>query len=176
MKFNKTKFNGVYIIELEKKEDDRGFLTRILDKKELEKLGIKLNPVEGYLSSSKKKGTLRGLHYRIKPNDEVQLTRISKGSAFEVVVDLRKNTPTYKKWLGFYFKSSDYKMLLIPPFLAHAILTLEDGTEITNLYTKAYNGVFDRGIRFDDPQFKIKWPIKVDYVSQKDQSWPDFKD
>lgn len=175
MKIIPTKIKDCYILELEKKEDDRGFLARTLDREKLKELfGIDLNIVQGYVTLSNKKGTMRGIHYQIPPFAEYKLTRVTRGSVYEIVIDLREGSETFGTVEGFEFKDSGYKMLLTPPNCGHAILTLEDNTELTNFSDKPFTPEFERGIRFDDPKFNISWPIPVEIVSEKDKSWTDF--
>lgn len=175
MKFKKTKISGTYIIELEKKDDERGFLMRIWDRIGFLENGIKAELVQGYTSFTKAKGTMRGIHYRRTVPLVAQLTRCLEGAIFEVILDLRSDSPTFKKWEGFKFKADDYKMLFIPKGCAHGILTLEDNTLFLNMYTQPFDGVKESGIRFDDSAFNIKWPIPVKIVSDKDKSWEGFK-
>lgn len=173
MKFIPTKIEGVYLINLEKKEDDRGFLARTWDASEFAQNGIDFNILQGYVTSSNKKGTMRGIHYlRVA---EQKLTRVIKGSVYEVIVDIRPDSKTFKQWEAFTLKDIDYKMLYLCPGIAHAILTLEDETEFMSLYSPQYSPGNEGGIRYDDPAFNINWPIPVEVVSQKDKSWEDFK-
>ena len=172
MIFKKTAL-GVYIIELDKKKDDRGFLARTWDSNDFAKNGIDFNILEGYVTLSLKKGIMRGFHYLKVP--EKKLTRVTKGSVYEVVIDVREDSKTFGEWEAFTFKDSDYKMLYIEPGFAHAILTLEDNTELSSLYSPAYVAGNEAGIRYNDPAFNIKWPIKVEHVSEKDMSWENFK-
>lgn len=174
MIFKKTEIDGLYLIELEKHGDGRGFLARLLDKENFRQNGIKFEPVEGYITETAQKGTTRGFHYQVEPFAENKLTRVISGKVFEVVIDLRPDSPTFKKVLGFELKAKDLKMLFVPKNLAHAILTLEDNTQFQSLYDKPYEPNYERGIRYNDPTFNIKWPIKVENVSQKDLSWEDF--
>ena len=175
MIFKPTKISGAYIIELEKREDERGFLTRTWGKDEFAQNGINVDLVQGYTSFTKKKGTMRGIHYRTTPPYVAQLTRCLTGAMHEAIVDLRPGSPTYKQWEGFKFKSDDNKMLFIPEGCAHAVLTLEDNTLYINLYSQFYNDEFESGVRYNDPAFKIKWPINIKEVSPKDLSWEDFR-
>lgn len=175
MLFRQTKIKDCFVIELEKKEDDRGFLARTFDKGELKEIGIDLDLVQGYVSFTKKKGTMRGIHYQVPPFAEYKLTRVTYGSIYEIVIDLRKDSPTFGEIERFEFKSSDYKMLIVPPNCGHAILTLEDNVEFINFSNKPFTAEFERGIRFDDPKFNISWPIKVEIVSEKDRNWDGFK-
>ena len=176
MIFKKTKLADACVIELAKHEDDRGFLARTWDKVEFEKQGIFFEPVQGYVSYTAKKGTIRGIHYQVEPAAEAKLMRCTKGRIFEVIIDLKPNSPTYKKWQGFEFGAADCKMLFIPKGFGHAILTLEDNCEFQNFSNQPHTPEFERGIRFNDPALKIKWPIAVKIISQKDKSWEDFDD
>ncbi len=175
MNFKETKIKDVYLIELQKREDERGFLTRIFGAKEFEDLNIPHNINQGYISHTNNKGTIRGLHYQIAPTEMTQLTRVLKGAIYEVVIDLRPDSPTYLKWLGFEIKASDFKSLYIPENIAHGILILENDTEFMNLYSKPFTPECEMGIRYNDPLFNISWPIPIEHVSDKDKSWPNFK-
>lgn len=174
MIFQETKFKGAYFIDLEKKEDERGFLARTFDKEQFLKHGIKFDVVQGYVSQSKFKGTIRGIHCQIGAFDESKLLRCSKGSIYEVIIDLRPDSPTYLGYLGTVIKAEDHRMLYIPAYFAHGILTLTDDTEIINFSDAPFTPEYERGIRFNDPFFKISWPIKVEHVSKKDLSWKPF--
>lgn len=173
MKFIEIKIKGVILIELEKKEDDRGFLARTWDVDEFREKGIDFNILQGYVTSSIKKGTMRGLHYLTVP--EQKLTRVTKGAVFEVVIDVRPDSKTFKQWEAFTLKDTEYKMLYVGPGIAHAILTLSDNTELMSLYSPPYAPGNEGGIRYNDPAFHIKWPINIDHVSKKDMAWEDFK-
>lgn len=176
MKFIPTKLSGVFLIKLDPREDDRGHLVRTWDRKDFDDHGIIHNIAEGYTSFSMEKGTMRGLHYRLEPHADAQLVRCLRGSIFEVVVDLRRDSKTYKQWAGFTQKASHFVALFVPPSMPHGFLTLEDNTEVLNLYSKPYNPNYERGIRHNDPMFNIEWPIKITSVSEKDMRWPDFTD
>ena len=112
----------------------------------------------------------------IQPYAEYKLTRVIRGYLFEVVLDLRKDSPTYKKYFGIRLAATDNKLMLIPPGCAHAVLTLEDDTEYLSHYSVPYDSKKESGIRFDDPAFQIKWPIPINIVSEKDRSWSNFTD
>lgn len=175
MKFSPTSLPGVFLIHLEPREDERGYLVRTWDKKDFLANGIAHDIVEGYTSFSLKKGTMRGLHFRIKPHADAQLVRCLRGSMFEVVVDLRPGSKTYKQWCGFTQQASEFRMLYVPQMVAHGFLTLEDNTQVLNLYSKPYNSEYERGIRYNDPMFRIEWPIDITAASPKDLTWPDFQ-
>ncbi len=173
MKFNKTKIGGVFLIDLEKHEDSRGFLTRIYGDSEFKECGIDFTITQSYITKSNKKGTIRGFHYLKVP--EKKLTKVLRGKVFEVVIDIRPKSKTFKQWETFELKGSDYKMIYMDPGIAHAILTLEDDTEFMSLYSPEYSGENEGGIRYNDPTFNINWPIGIKHISVKDSSWENFK-
>ncbi len=173
MKFTKTSINGAFIIDLAKNEDERGFLARMWDIDEFKAQGIDFSIQQGYTTTSIKKGTIRGLHF-LKVAEQ-KLTRVTKGSVYEIIIDVRKDSPTYKKMEAFTLKDTDYKMLYMGPGIAHAILTLEDNTDLMNLYSPAYSPGNEGGIRYNDPLFNILWPVEINSISEKDKNWPDFE-
>ena len=175
MIFTPAKIHGAYIIAPEKRGDERGWLTRTWCQKEFAEHGINTNLVQGYISFTKEKGTIRGLHYQITPYAENKLSRCLTGSIYEVIIDLRLDSPTYTQWQGFTFKACQNKLLFTPANCAHAFLTLEDNTQFMSFYSQPYNSEYEQGIRYNDPFFAINWPIKVEHISDKDQSWEDFR-
>jgi dTDP-4-dehydrorhamnose 3,5-epimerase len=174
MKFIETKIKGVFLIELEKKVDERGFLARTWGVGEFKERRIDFNILQGYVTRSLKKGTMRGFHY-LKVAEQ-KLTRVVRGAVYEVVIDIRPKSKTFKKWQAFALKDTDYKMLYMGAGIAHAILTLSDNTELMSLYSPVFVPGNEGGIRYNDPGFNIDWPIEVKHVSKKDLSWEDFKD
>ena len=174
MNFIKTEFKGVFIIQLEKKEDERGFFARVWDIKKFEEKNLNSKLVQSNISFTKKKGTIRGLHYQIHPYEETKIILCTKGSIFDVIIDLRSDSATYKKWVFHNLSSEDYKMLFIPEGFAHGFQALEDNTEIFYHVSQFYTPSAERGIRWDDPLFNINWPIKKKVISQKDNSYEDF--
>lgn len=176
MKIHNTKIKGVLIIELNKKTDDRGNLMRIFDQKILKTAKKNFKPVQAYISETLKIGTFRGIHLQLSPFQEAKLTKCIDGAIYEIVVDLRKESKSYKEFLGIELKAKDNKMLFIPPMVAHGFLTLEDNTRFINFSDCEYNGKFEIGIRHNDPYFNFNWPIKPKLYSVKDNSWPDFKE
>lgn len=171
MNLIKTKIEGCFVIDLDKKEDSRGFLARTFDKEQLKEMGINLDLVQGYVSHTLKKGTMRGIHYQVPPFAEYKLVRVTKGSIYEVVIDLRNDSKTFGVVESFEFKADEYRTLIVPPNCGHGFLTLEDGTEFINFSDKPFTPESEKGIRFDDPGFNISWPIPVEVVSEKDKSW-----
>jgi len=175
MIFTETKISGAFIIEPEKLEDNRGFFLRSWCKKEFDAHGLESNFVQFNISSSKKAGTLRGMHYQIAPHQETKLIRCTKGLLYEVIIDLRPESSSYMQWFGVELNAEMYQMLYIPAGLANGFLTLKNDTEVFYPATHFYCAESERGIRWDDPSFGIEWP-KTDalIISEKDKNWPDY--
>lgn len=176
MKFIKTDFKDCFIIEIEKKIDDRGFFARIWDKEIFKKYKINEDFIQSSISVNKKKFTLRGIHYQKKPYEESKIVRCTKGSIFDVVVDLRPDSKTYKKWISVELSSENYRMIYIPKGIAHGFQTLENNTEVLYQISEKHKPSFSSGIRWNDPQFQIKWPNNHPTLSEKDKRYPDFKE
>lgn len=176
MKFTKTLIKDLYIIELDKHEDDRGFFARLFCADESKAYNLNTNIVQANMSYSKKKGTLRGLHYQVKPYAEAKFFRCIQGSLFDVVIDTRPDSPTYKQWFSIELSHKNRKMLYVPAECAHGFLTLEDNTEAMYMVTNSYNKESEKQIRFNDKTFNIPWPIPITTISDKDASIPDFKE
>ena len=174
MIFEKTDFEGVYIIEIEKQIDERGFFARSWDKNDFEENGLNSKLTQCNISLNNKKGTLRGMHYQIKPYQETKLIRCTQGRLFDVIIDLRIDSKSFKKWLNIELNEENYKMLYVPEGFAHGFQTLEDNTEIFYQMTQNYMPNFANGIRWNDPMFNINWPIKEPILSEKDQRFTDF--
>lgn len=174
MIFIETELEGAYLIELEKLEDERGFFARSWDTKKFEEHGLNPKLVQCNISFSKRKGTLRGIHYQITPYEETKLVRCTKGKIFDVIIDLRKKSKTYKKWEGFILSEDNHKMIFVPESFAHGIQTLEDNTEVLYQVAQFYSPKAERGIRWNDPFFKIKWPLTPTVISKKDSKYHDF--
>ncbi len=176
MNFHKTTLAGAYVIDLEKIEDDRGFFTRAWCQKEFEEQGLASTIVLANNSFSAKAGTLRGIHYQVAPHQEAKVVRCIRGSIYDVIVDLRADSPTYKQWFGIELNADNYKMLYVPAYFGHGFMTLEDSTEIFYFVSEAYQPKAERGLRWDDPAINIRWPRSVEVISDKDTSWEDFSD
>ncbi len=172
MKFTETKLKGVFIIEPDIVKDRRGFFACMFSEDEFKKRGIGgFNVRECCLSSNKRKGTLRGMHYR-EPHPEAKLVLCTKGAVYDVVVDLRKSSPTYCKWISVELTAENRKMIFIPKGFAHGFQTLEDYTEVFYQMTESYAPEYARTARWDDPAFGIKWPLDVSVISEKDKNCP----
>jgi len=176
MKFIKTKISGVVIMELEKKEDKRGFFARSWDGKEFEDLGLPLHIVQCNISFNTRAGTLRGMHYQESPYEEAKVVRCTRGAVYDVALDLRPDSSTYKQWFGIELTAENHRSLFIPEGCAHGFQTLSDNTEVSYLMGEYFHPEATRGVRFDDPAFDITWPVvKECVVSEKDKSYPDWK-
>lgn len=175
MKITKTKIDGVYIIDIEPREDSRGYFARIFAKDELKEKRIDFNIVNINCSLTKQKGTIRGLHCQIAPKREDKIVQCLRGAIFDVALDLRTESKTYGKWVGEILSAENKRMLLIPKGCAHAFQTLKQNTLVEYLVTEYYSPECERGIRWNDPFHNIKWPIEKAILSKKDQTWSDFK-
>jgi len=177
MVFNETKLKGSFIIEPEKNIDDRGFFTRAFCKKEFEVHGLKTNFLQSNISYNIKKKTLRGLHYQMAPFEEVKLGRCTRGAIYNIIVDLRPESVTYKHWTGVELTADNYKMLYVPEGFAHGYQALTDNSEFFYHTSEVYTPEFEGGVRWDDPHLKIKWAIEIDLelISVKDKSWPNYR-
>lgn len=172
MKFNKTKIEGVYDIELEPRIDERGYFVRNFCQKELSEAGIDYNIVQINRSSTKKAGTIRGLHFQRAPKEESKIFQCLKGAIFYVTVDLRPDSPTHGEWFGLELSEEDQQMIVIPKGCASGFQTLVDNTEVQYWSSEFYSGEHEGGVRFDDPSINIAWPMEAVFVSEKDKSWP----
>lgn len=176
MIFTPTKLAGVFIIDLKKLEDDRGFFARTFCVNEFAENGLDTNILQCNISFNKHKGTVRGMHFQTKPFEEARLVRVIKGSIHDVVIDLRPGSKTFKQQFSIVLTDDNYLQLYIPKGFAHGFQTLEDNTEVFYQMSEVYSPNNVSGVRFNDPQFKVSWPIKVTEISDKDLSYPDFKE
>jgi dTDP-4-dehydrorhamnose 3,5-epimerase len=174
MIFKETKLKGAFIIELQKHQDDRGFFARTFCKQELEAHGLISDVVQANMSLSKARGTLRGMHYQKSPFEETKLVRCTRGALHDVIIDLRSDSPTYQQWIGVNLTADNCRMLFVPQKFAHGFVTLADDTEASYLVSQFYAPGSELGIRWNDPQFDIQWPIDVQVISEKDANWPDY--
>lgn len=175
MKFTETKLKGSYVIELDRIEDERGFFARSWCQKEFTERGLNANLVQCNISFNLKKGTLRGMHYQAKPYEEVKLVRCIKGGIYDVIIDLRPDSPTFKEWFAVELNSENRKIIYIPEGMAHGCQTLADNTEVFYQMSEFFYSELARGVRWDDPTFTIDWPeISHRVISDKDRNFPNF--
>jgi len=175
MKFEETKLPGVFEIQIEPKADDRGFFARSWCRKEFEAHGLDARTAQCNISFNRRKGTLRGVHYQVPPYSEAKVVRCTHGSIYDVIVDLRPHSPTFKQWTAIVLTAEKRNMAYVPENCAHGFLTLEDETEVFYLMSEFYDAASARGVRFDDPAFGIAWPATVEVISERDRTYPDFE-
>lgn len=175
MIFEETRLQGAYVIAMEKVEDKRGFNARAWCQREFAERGLVSHFVQTNVIFNKAKGTLRGVHYQIAPCEEAKVFRCSRGAIYDVLIDFRPGSPTYRQWVGIELRAADYTMLYVPGGVAKGFITLEDDVEITYQVSQFYCPEHERGVRYDDPAFGIKWPVDVRVISDKDKGWPDYR-
>jgi dTDP-4-dehydrorhamnose 3,5-epimerase len=175
MRFLETKIPGAWVIEPSPHQDDRGRFMRAWCSREFEAQNIHFVPVQANLGSSKKAGTIRGMHYQTTPALEAKLVRCTKGSAFDVLIDLRKGSKTYGAWFGVELSVDNGRMLYVPEHCAHGYQSLEDDSDVYYMTSQFYSPAAVRGVKFDDPAFGIDWPLAATSVSDQDRNWPSFK-
>lgn len=172
MIFQEMKIGGAFVLEIEKVEDERGFFARSWCQKEFQMHSLVSYLVQANISFNKQKGTLRGMHYQARPYGEAKVVRCTRGMIFDVIIDLRPESATFKQWIGVELTADNYRMLYVPENCAHGYITLEDRTEVTYLVSQFYRRDFEQGVRYDDPAVGVRWPIEVRAISEKDRSWP----
>lgn len=174
MIFNATDLEGVVLIAPEKRGDDRGFFARMFCADEFAAQGLETRFVQQNMSRSTHRGTLRGMHFQRAPHAEVKLIRCVVGAVYDVLVDLRRDSPTFRKWQGFELNDANNHTLYAPQGVAHGFMTLADDVEMTYLHSAAYAPSAEGGVRWDDPAFAIAWPMAPTVMADKDKAWPDF--
>ena len=175
MKFTETELKDAYIIEPELLTDERGFFARSWCQKEFTERGLNPNLVQCNISFNLKKGTLRGMHYQAKPHEEAKLVRCTMGAIYDVIVDIRPESPTFKQWVAVKLTAENRKMLYIPEDMAHGFQTLVDNTEVFYQMSEFYHSESATGLRWDDPVFGIEWKKQQNLIiSDKDLSYPLF--
>ena len=175
MQFTATPLPGVFVIDLKKITDDRGFFARAWCRDTLASQGLNPNQTQLNVGYSHKKGTLRGMHFQKAPHAEVKIVRCTRGAVFDVAVDLREGSPSRGRWFGVELSAENHKQLYIPEGFAHGYQTLADASEIEYSTTHAYAAASASGVRHDDPAFAIRWPLPVSVISEPDRKWADWK-
>ncbi len=174
MIFQETRLKGAYVIELEKRADERGFFARSWCMREFEEHNLNVRIVQCNISFNKKKGTLRGMHYQAAPFQECKLVRCTQGAIYDVVIDLRPESPTFKQHVGEALTAAEHKMLYVPEGFAHGFQTLEDNSEVFYQMSEFYAPRHARGVRWNDPAFAITWPVSDPIIIDRDRKYPDF--
>jgi dTDP-4-dehydrorhamnose 3,5-epimerase len=172
MKFSTTSVLGAWVIEPTPREDERGRFMRAWCVREFAEQGISFVPVQANMGLSVRKGTVRGVHYQNETASEAKLVRCTRGSMFDVVLDVRKDSATYGKWYGVELNPENGQMLFLPEGCAHGYQTLEDDTEMYYMASAYYTPLAATGVRFNDPRFNIQWPLPPTLVSEQDMNWP----
>jgi len=176
MIFRDTPLGGAFIVDIERREDNRGFFARTWCLREFEAHGLNPRLVQCSISFNARKGTLRGMHYQTKPFEEAKLVRCTAGSLCDVIVDLRRDSTTFRHHLSVILSAENRTMLYVPEGFAHGFLTLEDDTEVHYQISEFHAPDHARGIRWNDPALAISWPAEVKVISDRDRNYPDFLD
>ncbi|HEY0946102.1 MAG TPA: dTDP-4-dehydrorhamnose 3,5-epimerase [Opitutaceae bacterium] len=174
MIFTETKLKGAFVIDVEKREDHRGFFGRVWCAREFAAHGLNPTIAQINTSHSRKKGTIRGLHYQVAPYAEAKFIRCTRGRIYDAIIDLRPDSPTYLQWIGQELSAENHRMLYVPENFAHGFVSLEDDCEVYYPATQFYTPEAERGIRWNDPTFNITWPVPIEVFTEKDMSHPDF--
>jgi dTDP-4-dehydrorhamnose 3,5-epimerase len=173
--FHKTGLAGAFVIEYEAIADERGFFARTWCQEEFQRQGLNHELAQCNISFNKQRGTLRGMHYQVYPNEEAKLVRCTRGAIYDVIIDLRPSSPTLLSWFGVELSETNNNMLYVPEAFAHGFVTLDDNTEVFYQMSADYHSESARGVRWNDPAFGIHWPIPVEIISQKDMSYGDYR-
>jgi len=174
MIYHETPVQGAYLIDLEKRGDDRGFFARVFCEKEFGQRDLVTHFVQFNNSLSAERGTLRGMHYQLAPKSETKLVRCVRGALWDVVLDLRADSPTFGELFGAELSAENRRMMYVPKGCGHGFVTLSDATEAFYFADEFYAPDLERGVRWNDAKFGIEWPIEPKVLSDKDQKWPDF--
>jgi dTDP-4-dehydrorhamnose 3,5-epimerase len=174
MTFVETRVQGAFIIDLERRADQRGYFARAWCKQEFEAHGLTARITQVNVSQNAHKGTLRGMHYQAHV-PEAKVVSCTKGSIHDVVLDLRRDSPTYLLWAAVQLTAENRRMLYVPEGVAHGFQTLSDDTELLYFMSEFYVPEYARGVRYDDPAFGIVWPLQVTTISDADRAWPDYR-
>lgn len=175
MIFTETKLKGAFILDVELRTDDRGGFARTFCAQEFEAHGLKPTVAQCNLSFNHKAGTLRGMHYQLSPAAETKLVRCTKGAIYDVIIDLRPDSPTYLQHFGVELTADDRRALYVPELFAHGYQALTDDAEVVYQVGEFYTPGYERGLRYDDPAFNIQWPLPVTVISEKDAAWKPFE-
>jgi dTDP-4-dehydrorhamnose 3,5-epimerase len=174
LKFIETPLQGAYVIELEPHRDERGYFARTWSREDFEGRGLSAEISQCSTSFNHKRGTLRGLHYQAAPYAEAKLIRCTRGALYDLIVDLRPASTTFRKWFALTLTETNLSMLYIPEGLAHGFQTLEDETEVFYQISEDYRPEYARGVRWNDPSFDFHWPLEDGVMSERDRNFPDF--
>jgi dTDP-4-dehydrorhamnose 3,5-epimerase len=172
--FERLKLSGACAVRLERFEDHRGFFARSWCQREFAEHGLTARLVQCNISFTRARGTIRGMHYQVPPREEAKLVRCTAGAIYDVIIDLRPDSPTFRQWIGIELTAANRVMLHVPEGFAHGFQTLEDDTEVFYQMSEYYEPELARGVRWDDPAFGMRWPIPDPILSDRDRSFPDY--
>ena len=174
MKFSQTQLGGACVIDIERHEDERGFFARSWCEREFRAHGLNPRLAQCSISFNRKRGTLRGMHYQVAPHEEAKIVRCTGGAIYDVIIDLRPDSPTFTRWFGMELSAENRRMLYVPEGFAHGFQTLEVDSEVFYQISEFYAPDSARGVRWNDPHFGIIWPLAVEAISDKDRLCKDF--
>ena len=174
MIFSQLPLNGAILTNIEPAGDERGFFARTFCKDEFKKHDIDFSCVQCNISYNKKKGTLRGMHYQAAPHEEAKIVSCIRGAIFDVIVDIRPKSATYKKWYGTELSAKNHALLYVPKGFAHGFQTLTDDSEVYYMMSEYYHPECARGIQWDDQVIMIKWPLQLKTIAKKDEEFADY--
>jgi dTDP-4-dehydrorhamnose 3,5-epimerase len=173
--FTETALKGAYILDPEKLEDERGFFARAFCEREFTEQGLAVNWVQSSISFNHTQGTLRGMHYQEAPYEETKLVRCTMGGIVDVILDLRRDSPTFRQWVGVELTAANRRMVYVPQGVAHGFQTLTDNTEVFYEISEYYHPESARGVCWNDPAFRMEWPAPASVISKKDRSYLPFQ-
>jgi dTDP-4-dehydrorhamnose 3,5-epimerase len=173
--FRQTKVNGAFAIELERRVDDRGTFARVWCARELEAHGLCARLAQCSVSTNARRNTLRGMHYSVPPHAEAKVVRCVRGAVYDVLLDLRADSPSYLSWFAETLTADNGLALYVPEGVAHGFQTLEDGSDVLYQMSEFYDPACARGVRWDDPAFAIEWPPGERVMSDRDRNYPGFR-
>jgi dTDP-4-dehydrorhamnose 3,5-epimerase len=174
MQFEPTSLDGAWVIHLDLMRDSRGYFSRTFCVDEFKAHELETNFPQHSMSCSFRKGTVRGMHFQRPPHDEVKLVRCLSGAIWDVIIDMRFESPTFGQWFGVELSAENQNQLYIPKGFAHGFQTLSDDAQVNYLISEFYSPDAASGVRYDDPAFSVAWPLPVSVISDKDLSWPNF--
>lgn len=172
MRFTETPLRGAFVIDLEQRVDERGFFARTFCARDFEEHGLRPVVAQANLSFNHRSGTLRGMHYQLPPAAETKLVRCTRGAIYDVIVDLREDSPTHMQHFGVELTAENRRALYVPELFGHGYLTLTAEAEVEYQVSEFYAPGQERGMRHDDPALGIEWPVAIEVISDKDAAWP----
>ena len=176
MILKETALAGVFVVEPELRMDERGFFARVFCEKEFSALNLAFRFVQSSVSFNSRKGTLRGIHFQVEPKAECKLVRCTRGAIYDVILDLRRGSPTFCRWIGLELNQDNRQALYVPAGCGHGFQTLTEDSEVFYLMSEFYYPELARGVRWNDPRFAVEWPLPNPHMSARDAGYPDFAD